>query len=591
MSEAQVSAAFEKASEAVGNGRLDEAETLLAPVLVETPKNAKAQTLSFAIAMRRNDFTLARKRAEAALTYLPNDPSMLNNLAAALIQSNDLYAAMPRLDAAIEVDPNHFLARRNRGLLNASLGRYPEAVEDLEVAVSVEPSRGDMRMALADSLIESGQHEKAAAVIREAKDLNIGSQIERTYFWGRLMFRMNRFEDARQAFAAVLSADSSEMKHYRALAAASFHCGDMLHAEKITAGTYRKFPSMERGNGTADFRVLVLEPMGLDYFTDIGRHPVNYIKGNFPAFLPIERITYTHAIVDTDCDLNDVLDMSQFDVAINNRPVFERIEARRHTNEYEKWVSKLPMPVVNTPAAVSTMTREANATRFANAENFLFPRTISVRHETDIDVTLEYILAHTRFPIILRPRHTHVGHGVLLVEDETALREILRQNPLSLFYAIDYHDCTSPDKMFRRYRMACVGGQLIPDGLRADFKWNVHSWEHGPEKWAELGLDSEERNFWENPEEVIGAPPEEFFREIVEATELDVFGIDFGIRKKDGRIIVYEVNSAMAIANGGDLVKFPYRTAQCDQIKSLIVDLLFAKADKNGGGIVPDPAG
>jgi len=144
--------------------------------------------------------------------------------------------------------------------------------------------------------------------------------------------------------------------------------------------------------------------------------------------------------------------------------------------------------------------------------------------------------------------------------------------------------------LFRRYRLACVDGHLIPDGLRADFKWSVHSWEHGAEKWSELGLEVEERNFWENPEQVLGAPPEEFFRDIVEAGDLDVFGIDFGIRKEDGRIIVYEVNSAMAIANGGDLEKFPYRTAQCDKIKGMITDLLFKKAKEHGAGKSPNSA-
>lgn len=580
MTEPQEMTAFAQASEAAKNGRLDEAETLLAAVLVETPKDTKAQTLSFAIAMQRNDFALARKRAESALTLMPDDPSTLSNLGAALIQGNDFAAAMPHLDAAVEADPNHFFARRNRGMLNASLGRYAEAVEDIKVAVAAEPNRGDTRMALADALIESGQHEEAAAVIRDANDQNIGSQIERTYFWGRLMFRMNRFADARQAFAAVLSADANEMKHYRALAAASFHCGDTLHAERVTAAAYTKFPSFQRGHDAADLQVLILEPMGGESFTDIGRHPVNYIMGNFPSFLPIERITYTHAIVDTGCDLNDALDLSQFDVAINNRPVFERVEARGHADSYEGWVTELPLPVVNTPAAVRTMTREDNSKRYADAENFVFPRTVAAVHKTDIDATLNYILAHTRYPIIIRPRHTHVGHGVMLIDDEAGLREILRHNPFSNFYAIDYHDCQSSDELYRRYRLACVDGQLVPDGMRADFKWNVHSWDHGPEKWAELGLDAEETAFWESPEEVLGAPPEEFFRDIVDATKLDVFGIDFGIRKEDGRIIVYEVNSAMAIANGGDLVKFPYRTAQCDLIKGMITDLLFAKAGK-----------
>lgn len=590
MSEPQEKTAFARASEAAQNGRLDEADMLLAAVLIETPKDAEAQSLSFAIAMQRQDFALAGKRAEAALALMPGDPNMLSNLGAALIQSNNPAAAMPHLNAAVEANPNHFFARSNRGALHAALGQYADAVEDIKVALAAQPNRGDTRMALADALTESGQLDEAANVIREAAKLNIGSQVERTFVWGRLMFRMNRFPEARQAFAAVLSAGATDMKHYRALAAASYHCGDTMHAEKVTVAAIRKFPSAARGAGAPALRVLVLEPLGGESFTDIGRQPLNYVQGNFPAYLPIERVTYVHAIVDTACDLPDTLDLTEFDIAINNRPVFERLEARGHADRFERITADLPMPVVNTPAAVRLTSREANAKRFADAENFTFPRTIPVAHTTDIDATRNHILAQTRFPIILRPRDTHFGHGVHLIKDEDSLRECLRHNPFSNFYAIEYHDCTSQDGLFRRYRLACVGKRLVPDSLRADFTWNVHSWDHEADKWFELGLDEEEKAFWENPEKLLGAPPDEVFRDIVDATELDIYGIDFGFRKEDGRVIVYEVNCAMAIANGGDLVKFPYRTAQCDHIQGLITDLLFEKAGKSVADSTPAPA-
>jgi Flp pilus assembly protein TadD len=99
MSEPEEMTAFAQASEAAKNGRLDEAETLLAAVLVETPKDAKAQNLSFAIAMQRRDFVLARKRAEATLALMPGDPNTLSNLGAALIQGNDHATAMSHATA------------------------------------------------------------------------------------------------------------------------------------------------------------------------------------------------------------------------------------------------------------------------------------------------------------------------------------------------------------------------------------------------------------------------------------------------------------------------------------------------------------
>jgi Flp pilus assembly protein TadD len=231
MNEPTGMSALAKVREAAQNSRFDEAETLLSAILVETPTDAEAHTLSFAIAMQRQDFTVARKRAEAALAFLPDNPTFLSNLGAALMQSGDHETAMGHLDAAIEASPDHFTARRNRGMLYAALGRYTDAANDLKVAVQTEPNRGDAQMAYADALIESRQFETAIAVIREAARLKIGRPIERTYLWGRLMFRMGRFEDARQAFSTVLSADPDQMKYYQACAAANYHSGAVFDAK------------------------------------------------------------------------------------------------------------------------------------------------------------------------------------------------------------------------------------------------------------------------------------------------------------------------------------------------------------------------
>ena len=135
MNEPAGMSALAKVREAAQNRRFDEAETLLSAILVETPTDAEAHTLSFAIAMQRRDFAVARKRAEAALAFLPDNPTFLSNLGAALMQSGDHETAMGHLDAAIEASPDHFTARRNRGMLYAALGRYTDAANDLKVAV------------------------------------------------------------------------------------------------------------------------------------------------------------------------------------------------------------------------------------------------------------------------------------------------------------------------------------------------------------------------------------------------------------------------------------------------------------------------
>lgn len=572
--------ALEKAKEAANKGRFDEAETLLSAILAETPTDAEAHTLNFAIAMQRRNFPVARKRAEAALALLPDNAATHSNLGAALIQCGEHEMAMRHLDAALSASPDHFTARRNRGMLYAALGRYTDAANDLKVAVQSRPERGDAHLAYANALIESGQFDDAITVIRNSAKHNVGQPLERNYLWGRLMFRMGRFEDARQAFSTVLSADPEQMRFYQAFAAANYHSGATVDAERITRAAIEKFPSQTRSTGTPALRVLVLEALGEDSFTTIDRNRVAYPQGNFPAYFPADQIAFTHVLADNIQNLSDALDLSEFDIALNNRPVFERIDARGHADRVDSMAADLPIPLVNTPAAVKQVTREANARRFAEAERFVFPRTIRVAHEADVTATRDQILSKIEFPVILRPLHTNSGHGVSLVQNETELAELLRNHPFADFYAIAYHDCQSEDGYFRRYRCACIGNKTIPCGLHVGSGWNVHGEDRGKLDWSGLGFDKEEIAFYENPSAMLGSAPEDYFREITDAIDLDIYGFDFGYRR-DGRVIVYEVNSAMGLSLAGARMDTSYRKNYRTSLINLIETYLFDRAGKS----------
>ena len=69
--------------------------------------------------------------------------------------------------------------------------------------------------------------------------------------------------------------------------------------------------------------------------------------------------------------------------------------------------------------------------------------------------------------------------------------------------------------------------------------WNVHSRERLSLDWFERGLDREETAFVDEPAEVLGIEPSELFQEIIDKTPLEIYGIDFGVRR-DGRIVVLQ---------------------------------------------------
>jgi len=565
-------------SEAARNGRLAEAENSLVNFLLESPKDANAHALNCAIAIQQGDFELARKRAEAALTHLPENTRALCNLGIALMQLNDFEGAEAKFNTVIESTPDYFFARRNRGILRIALNRFEEGAEDLKAAVRVQPDHADTRVSLADVLTELRQFEEADAQIRAAANLPGGSKVEQTYILGRLMFRTGKYPEARQAFAAVLSADASKMKHFEALSAASYHCGDATHARQVTQACIERFPSIVRSTGEPTLRVLVLEALGGDSFAEIGRRMISYAPGNYVAFLPTDRIAYTHVLTDTIDRLGDVMDVEPFDLALNNRTVHERIAKRGQIERFDHLVSELSVPLVNPPSAVARSTRDGNARKFADAKNFIFPRTIHVRHELNVAASRDKILNELSLPLILRPIDTQLGIGARLVNDERELEQDLNKSPFFDFYAIEYHDCISEDGLFRRYRYACIGGELAPDNMHAALGWNVHGEDRDTFDWYGRGMDREELTYLTEPETALGIRPEDLFGEITEKTDLDIFGIDFG-RRKDGRIVIFEVNASMAISEA-DLKKYPYRQAHQEKMVSRIETFFHKKAGK-----------
>lgn len=578
LSEPHPNTTLAQISDAAKNGRLDEAESLLGGFLIESPNDAAAHNLNFAIALKRRDFALARKRAETALAHLPQDPRAQNNLGSALMHLNEFDHALAKFDAVIETTPDYFLAWRNRGKLRIALNRFEKGVEDLRAALVIQPSHADTRVALADALIELGQFEAAETEIREAAQLGNGSKIEQAYIWGRLKYRMHKYPEARKAFAAALSGDADKIKHYEALSAASYHCGDALHACQVTQACIKRFPSIVRSTGEPTLRVLVLEALGGDNFAEIGRRRFSYAPGNFVAFLPTDRIAYTHVITDTIDSLSDVMDVRPFDLALNNRAVHERIAKRGQIERLDRLVSELSVPLINPPSAVARSTRGGNAQKFADAKKFIFPGTIHISHELDVAASRDKILTDLSLPLILRPIDTQLGIGARLVNDEQELENELNKSPFREFYAIEYHDCVSKDGLFRRYRYACIGGELIPDNMHAALGWNVHGEDRDTFDWYGRGMDREELEYLTEPESVLGIRPEDLFGEITEKTDLDVFGIDFG-RRKDGRIVIFEVNASMAISEA-DLEKFPYRKASQEKMVSRIENFLHTKAGK-----------
>ncbi len=93
-------------------------------------------------------------------------------LATALMRTGDMTRALTLFDRAVAIRPNHPLALARRGLALAQLRRTPEAVESLRRAAAVEPDMAEVRRAMGDLLLQTGQNRAAATELREALRIN-----------------------------------------------------------------------------------------------------------------------------------------------------------------------------------------------------------------------------------------------------------------------------------------------------------------------------------------------------------------------------------------------------------------------------------
>ena len=553
------------ASEVLNAGRPDEAARLLSKILKKQPRNAMAHNLAAIACLQTRNAAKAVAHAQRAVDLDSENFRYRSNLGAVLMFADQPDAAMAHFDQVIAVAPNDHLARQHRGLLYARNWQLDEAIEDLSVAVRQNGNDIKSRLALAEMLIEVGKVDEAQQELRAAEKISGQQSARWQYIWGRCMYRRGRFGDAQYAFNSALHAEPGNLNNYVALACASFHFGDLERARKITRATFAKFPSASRQSGKPELRVLVLEALGHEYLHELPFGSFKHWGGNFIAHMPAGRVAYSHAVVDGVDSLAGAIDLGQFDLAYSNLVVHELLESQIDAAHLDRVMAELPMPVINRPELVMNTARDSNARKFATCDKFVFPRTIRIDHDLDRSAAHSQVLESLRLPVILRPLHTHVGVGARLVRTERELEAEIARRSFSKFYAIEYHDCQSDDGLFRRYRIACVDGRLLPNSLHVATDWNVHSMGREAVDWYERGLDSEEKAFRAEPGGVLKAEPEAVFKEILEKTPLDIYGFDFGI-SRDGRIVVFEVNAAMALGLEFDFKKYPYRRSIADEL-------------------------
>lgn len=167
--------AFEKGSQLLRAGKVEEAEALYRRFLAKNPSHA----------------------------------GVLNNLGVIEKNRGNYEEAIRLYDRILASNPGNANALANKGNLLQTIGRYPEAISVLKQAVSADPKHTTAMVTLGWCYVLASENVAAARVLREALALDPKNAIA----WqnlGAALYRQGLLDEAIEANAKALQLDSSK---------------------------------------------------------------------------------------------------------------------------------------------------------------------------------------------------------------------------------------------------------------------------------------------------------------------------------------------------------------------------------------------
>jgi len=247
-------------------------------------------------------------------------------------------------------------------------------------------------------------------------------------------------------------------------------------------------------------------------------------------------------------------------------------------------VAAWPRPVVNDPARIAVLSRDRVCRLLAGAEGtspgLVVPPTVRLTREEAMRLALgiarlEEFLLEGGFPILIRPVSSHFGRGLQKIDTLAQLSPYLDGSDAKAFFLSPFVDYRSPDGLHRKYRIAFIRGRPFMCHLALSTHWMIHYANAGMAESAEKRAEEERamRDF----DGGFALRHAAAFEALRSHVGLDYFGIDCG-ETADGRLLLFEVETAMAIHAHDPVETFPYKPAAMQRTFAAFIEMLAATA-------------
>ena len=234
-----------------------------------------------------------------------------------------------------------------------------------------------------------------------------------------------------------------------------------------------------------------------------------------------------------------------------------------------------PKPVINPAQHIPATERGALSQIMQRAPGVVMPTTYRVKRRqlaavADGRLTLAELAAGLAFPVILRPVGSQAGRDLDRIDDPAALAAYLAEVDEPDFFLARFIDYSSSDGLFRKFRIALIGGRPFACHMAVSAHWMVHYVNAG--MYEDAAKRAEEAEFMANFEHFA-----ERHRAALEAIhqrlKLDYFCIDCA-ETQDGQLLIFEADHVMVVHAMDQEALFPYKQQHMRKAEQAFRDFL-----------------
>ncbi len=244
--------------------------------------------------------------------------------------------------------------------------------------------------------------------------------------------------------------------------------------------------------------------------------------------------------------------------------------------EMEDTVPAWPRPVLNHPSRIFELERDRFFELMCGAPGVVIPKTIRISRGILEAVgsgrrAVNTLLSDAEFPIIVRPVNSHAGHGLEKLDDTSSVGAYLAQTAEQEFFISRFVDYSSPDGLFRKYRIVFIDGRAYACHMAIADEWKV--WYLNADMGRNPLKRAEEALFMQSFDDGFAARHAASFEAIVKGVGLDYFGIDCA-ETKDGKLLLFEAETAMIVHDMDPPDIYPYKVPQMQKLFAAFVAML-----------------